>query len=148
MHVCVYTSKEQSSLPQGVQKVSLDELFVISDVVSLHCPLTPETNELVNIERLKTMKPSAILINTGRGPLVNEQDLAHALNTGIIAGVGVDVLSTEPPKPDNPLLTAKNCFITPHIAWAAFETRERLMDILKENIFAYLDGKPQNVVNR
>lgn len=146
MHVCVYTSKEQSSLPQGVQKVSLDELFVISDVVSLHCPLTPETNELVNIERLKTMKPSAILINTGRGPLVNEQDLAHALNTGIIAGAGVDVLSTEPPKPDNPLLTAKNCFITPHVAWATLEARIRLMHIAVENLKSFIDGKVINNV--
>lgn len=146
MHVCVYTSKEQSSLPQGVQKVSLDELFVISDVVSLHCPLTPETNELVNIERLKTMKPSAILINTGRGPLVNEQDLAHALNTGIIAGAGVDVLSTEPPNPDNPLLTAKNCFITPHVAWATLEARIRLMHIAVENLKSFIDGKVINNV--
>ena len=146
MHVCVYTSKEQSSLPQGVQKVSLDELFVISDVVSLHCPLTPETNELVNIERLKTMKPSAILINTGRGPLVNEQDLAHALNTGIIAGAGVDVLSTEPPKPDNPLLTAKNCFITPHLAWATLEARIRLMHIAVGNLKSFIDGKVINNV--
>lgn len=146
MHVCVYTSKEQSSLPQGVQKVSLDELFVISDVVSLHCPLTPETNELVNIERLKTMKPSAILINTGRGPLVNEQDLAHALNTGIIAGAGVDVLSTEPPKPDNPLLTAKNCFITPHVAWATLEARIRLMHIAVVNLKSFIDGKVINNV--
>ena len=146
MHVCVYTSKEQSSLPQGVQKVSLDVLFVISDVVSLHCPLTPETNELVNIERLKTMKPSAILINTGRGPLVNEQDLAHALNTGIIAGAGVDVLSTEPPKPDNPLLTAKNCFITPHVAWATLEARIRLMHIAVENLKSFIDGKVINNV--
>ena len=146
MHVCVYTSKEQSSLPQGVQKVSLDELFVISDVVSLHCPLTPETNELVNIERLKTMKPSAILINTGRGPLVNEQDLAHALNTGIIAGAGVDVLSTEPPKPDNPLLTAKNCFITPHVAWATLEARIRLMHIAVGNLKSFIDGKVINNV--
>ena len=146
MHVCVYTSKEQSSLPQGVQKVSLDELFVISDVVSLHCPLTPETNELVNIERLKTMKPSAILINTGRGPLVNEQDLAHALNTGIIAGAGVDVLSTEPPKTDNPLLTAKNCFITPHVAWATLEARIRLMHIAVVNLKSFIDGKVINNV--
>lgn len=146
MHVCVYTSKEQSSLPKGVQKVSLDELFVISDVVSLHCPLTPETNELVNIERLKTMKPSAILINTGRGPLVNEQDLAHALNTGIIAGAGVDVLSTEPPKTDNPLLTAKNCFITPHVAWATLEARIRLMHIAVGNLKSFIDGKVINNV--
>ena len=144
MKVCAYTSKEQSSLPQDIQKVSLDELFCISDVVSLHCPLTSETNEMVNIDRLKTMKPTAILINTGRGPLINEQDLADALNEGIIAGAGVDVLSTEPPKPDNPLLTAKNCFVTPHIAWATLEARIRLMRIAVDNLKSFIEG---NVIN-
>ena len=102
MEVLAYTSKEQKDLPQGVRKVTLDELFSESDVVSLHCPLTPDTKELVNAERLKTMKPSAILINTGRGPLVNEQDLANALNEGRIAGAGLDVLSVEPSLADNP----------------------------------------------
>ena len=144
MEVLAYTSKEQKDLPQGVRKVTLDELFSESDVVSLHCPLTPDTKELVNAERLKTMKPSAILINTGRGPLVNEQDLANALNEGRIAGAGLDVLSVEPSLADNPLLSAKNCFITPHIAWATKEARTRLMDIAINNLRAYQEG---NVIN-
>ena len=144
MEVLAYTSKEQKDLPQGVRKVTLDELFSESDVVSLHCPLTPDTKELVNAERLKTMKPSAILINTGRGPLVNEQDLANALNEGRIAGAGLDVLSVEPSLADNPLLKAKNCFITPHIAWATKEARTRLMDIAINNLRAYQEG---NVIN-
>lgn len=144
MEVCAYTSKDASVLPQGVRKVTLDELFAICDVVSLHCPLTPETNGMVNAERLKTMKPTSILINTGRGPLVNEVDLADALNRGVIAGAGLDVLSTEPPTDDNPLLTARNCFITPHIAWATSEARTRLMDIAVCNLKSYLEG---NIVN-
>ena len=103
---------------------------------------------LVNEEFISKCKDGAIIINTSRGPVVNDKDLADALNNGKLSGAGLDVLTVEPPKADNPLLNAKNCFITPHIAWAAFETRERLMNILKENIFAYLDGKPQNVVNK
>ena len=144
MEVLAYTSKEQKDLPQGVRKVTLDELFSESDVVSLHCPLTPDTKELVNAERLKTMKPSAILINTGRGPLVNEQDLANALNEGRIAGAGLDVLSVEPSLADNPLLKAKNCFITPHIAWATKEARTRLMGIAINNLKSYQEG---NIIN-
>ena len=144
MEVLAYTSKEQKDLPQGVRKVTLDELFAESDVVSLHCPLTPDTKELVNANRLKTMKPSAILINTGRGPLVNEQDLADALNEGRIAGAGLDVLSVEPSVAGNPLLSAKNCFITPHIAWATKEARTRLMDIAIHNLRSYQEG---NIIN-
>ena len=144
MEVLAYTSKEQKDLPQGVRKATLDELFSESDVISLHCPLTPDTKELVNAERLKTMKPSAILINTGRGPLVNEHDLANALNEGRIAGAGLDVLSVEPSLTDNPLLSAKNCFITPHIAWATKEARTRLMDIAINNLRSYQEG---NVIN-
>ena len=144
MEVLAYTSKEQKDLPQGIKKVTLDELFTESDVVSLHCPLTPETKELVNADRLKTMKPSAILINTGRGPLVNEQDLADALNEGRIAGAGLDVLSVEPSVANNPLLSAKNCFITPHIAWATKEARTRLMDIAINNLRSYQEG---NIIN-
>ena len=140
MEVLAYTSKEQKDLPQGIKKATLDELFTESDVVSLHCPLTPDTKELVNAERLKTMKPSAILINTGRGPLVNEQDLADALNEGRIAGAGLDVLSVEPSVANNPLLSAKNCFITPHIAWATKEARTRLMDIAINNLRSYQEG--------
>lgn len=146
MNVCAYTSKSQSVLPECIQKVSLDELFRICDVVSLHCPLTPETKEMVNADRLKTMKSSAILINTGRGPLINEQDLADALNQGVIAGAGVDVLSTEPPLPDNPLLTARNCFVTPHVAWATFEARRRLMQIAVGNLKSFIEGKVINNV--
>jgi glycerate dehydrogenase len=144
MEVLAYTSKEQKDLPQGVKKATLDELFAESDVISLHCPLTPDTKELVNANRLKTMKPNAILINTGRGPLVNEQDLADALNEGRIAGAGLDVLSVEPSVADNPLLSAKNCFITPHIAWATKEARTRLMDIAINNLRSYQEG---NIIN-
>ena len=140
MEVCVVTSKEQSSLPAGMKKMELDELFTSCDVVSLHCPLTPTTKEMVNANRLNLMKPQAILINTGRGPLINEQDLADALNEGRIAGAGLDVLSVEPSQKDNPLLSAKNCFITPHIAWATKEARIRLMNIAVENLKAYQEG--------
>lgn len=144
MEVCVVTSKEQSALPAGMKKMELDELFASCDVVSLHCPLTPSTKEMVNAERLKTMKPNAILINTGRGPLVNEQDLADALNEGRIAAAGLDVLSVEPAAADNPLLKARNCFITPHIAWATKEARIRLMNIAVNNLKSYQEG---NVIN-
>lgn len=140
MEVYVFTSKEQSALPQGMKKVTLDELFSECDIVSLHCPLTPDTKEMVNADRLKMMKSNAILINTGRGPLVNEQDLANALNEGVIAGAGLDVLSVEPSLPDNPLLKAKNCFITPHIAWATLEARTRLMNIAVNNLKSYQEG--------
>ena len=140
MQVCVYSSKPQFALPSGVKKMELNELFAECDVVSLHCPLTPDTKEMVNAERLKIMKSNAILINTGRGPLVNEQDLADALNEGRIAGAGLDVLSVEPSVEDNPLLSAKNCFITPHIAWATLEARTRLMEIAVNNLKSYKEG--------
>lgn len=146
MKVFAYTSKHQFQLSVGINKIDLDELFKTCDVISLHCPLTATTKEIVNKERLALMKPTAILINTGRGPLVNEQDLADALNEGRIAAAGVDVLSTEPPKADNPLLKAKNCFITPHIAWATKEARIRLMDIAVNNLKSYLQGKIINNV--
>lgn len=144
MKVLAYTSKNQADLPTGILKVDLDELFSASDVISLHCPLTPETKELVNTKRLNMMKKNAILINTGRGPLINEKDLADALNKESIAGAGLDVLSTEPPLVDNPLLTAKNCFITPHIAWATYEARTRLMQIAVNNFKSYMEG---NIIN-
>lgn len=140
MEVLAYTSKAQTELPEGVKKVTLDELFAESDVVSLHCPLTPDTKEMVNAGRLKLMKPSAMIINTGRGPLINEQDLADALNGGQIAAAGLDVLSVEPSTENNPLLKAKNCFITPHIAWATLEARTRLMDIAVNNLKSYQAG--------
>ena len=144
MRVMAFTSKSQESLPEGIIKGSLDEMFATSDVVSLHCPLTPDTKHIVNAARLATMKPSAIVINTGRGPLVNEQDLADALNNGTIAAAAVDVLSTEPPAADNPLLSARNCHITPHIAWASQAARTRLIATLASNLQAFING---NVVN-
>ena len=144
MEVCVYSSKPQFALPSGIKKMELDELFGECDVVSLHCPLTPNTKEMVNAERLKLMKSNAILINTGRGPLINEQDLADALNKGQISAAGLDVLSIEPSVKENPLLGAKNCFITPHIAWATKEARTRLMDIAVNNLKSYQEG---NIIN-
>lgn len=144
MKVAVFTSKPQSDLPEGIIKVDLDQLFSTCDVVSLHCPLTPSTKEMVNAKRLNLMKPNAILINTGRGPLVNEQDLADALNEGRIMAAGIDVLSIEPAVRTNPLLSARNCFITPHIAWATKEARTRLMQIAVSNLKEFLNG---NVVN-
>ena len=126
---------------------NLDDLAENADIITFHCPLTKETEKTVNADFLSKCKKTAFIINTSRGPVVDENALADALNSGKIAGAGVDVLSTEPPAKDNPLLTAKNCFITPHIAWAAFETRERLMGIFKSNIEAFVSGKPINVVN-
>ena len=146
MEVCVYSSKPQFALPSGIKKMELDELFGECDVVSLHCPLTPDTKEMVNAERLSKMKPNAILINTGRGPLINEQDLADALNEGKIAAAGLDVLSVEPSVEGNPLLGARNCFITPHIAWATLEARTRLMEIAVQNLKSYLNGQIINNV--
>ena len=144
MKVCLYTSKSQMDLPQGMEKVDMDTLFSTCDVISLHCPLTPDTKGMVDAHRLGMMKSNAILINTGRGTLINEQDLANALNEGRIAGAGLDVLSTEPPLPENPLLTARNCYITPHIAWATREARMRLMDIAVHNLNSFLTG---NIIN-
>ena len=148
MEVCVYSSKPQFALPSGIKKMELDELFRECDVVSLHCPLTPDTKEMVNANRLSKMKPNAILINTGRGPLINEQDLADALNEGKIAAAGLDVLSVEPSVEGNPLLGARNCFITPHIAWATLEARTRLMDIAVQNLKSYQKGQIVNNVAR
>ena len=148
MEVCVYSSKPQFALPSGIKKMELDELFGECDVVSLHCPLTPDTKEMVNAERLSKMKPNAILINTGRGPLINEQDLADALNEGKIAAAGLDVLSVEPSVEGNPLLGARNCFITPHIAWATLEARTRLMEIAVQNLKSYQNGQIVNNVAR
>lgn len=125
----------------------VDQLLEQSDVVSIHCPLFPETKGLINKERLQRMKNSAFLLNTSRGPIIVEEDLAEALNNDWIAGAGIDVLSIEPPAKDNPLLTAKNCLITPHIAWATKEARIRLMDISVHNLLAFLNGNPVNVVN-
>jgi glycerate dehydrogenase len=133
---------------EGVEFTGMDELFRRADVVSLHCPLTPETQGMVNAARLAAMKPAAFLINTARGPLIVENELAAALREGRLAGAALDVLSTEPPAPDNPLLTAPRCLITPHLAWAARASRQRLMDAVVENVRAFLAGTPVNVVNQ
>ncbi len=147
MKVMVHSRRTPETIPPGVRCTGLEELFRSSDVVSLHCPLTPETKQLVNAERLAWMKPTAFLINTSRGPLVDEAALAGALNTGEIAGAALDVLSVEPPPSNNPLLTAKNCLITPHLAWATHAARARLMQIAVANVAAFLAGTPQNMVN-
>ncbi len=142
-----YTSKNEASLPDYIRIAKIDELFASCDIISLHCPLTDSTRAMVNTHRISLMRPSAILINTGRGPLIDEQAVADALNEGRIAAFGADVLSSEPPSYDNPLLSARNCFITPHIAWASYEARCRLLTTCIDNIKAFLSGTPQNVVS-
>ena len=143
-------SRSRSDAPEcpGFEWVETVELLSRSDIVSIHCPLTPETAGLINTDSLKLMKKNAFLINTSRGPIIAEQDLAAALNEGIIAGAGLDVLASEPPAEDNPLLKAKNCIITPHIAWATLESRRRLINQAVKNIKAFLSGSPVNVVSR
>ena len=143
----IATKSSRREMPANVSEATVDEIFSRSDVVTLHCPLTDETKDLVNAERLASMKTSAFLINTARGPLVDEAALAAALTAGQIAGAGLDVLSQEPPKPGNPLLTARNCIVTPHIAWATRAARSRLMDATVANVRAFLAGAPQNVVS-
>lgn len=145
MDVIAYSRSGRVPVPE-VKPVSLEDVFSQSDVLSFHCPLTPETKHLASAERLAMMKPTAFLINTSRGPLVDEQGLAAALNAGKIAGAGLDVLSVEPPPPDNPLLTARNCHITPHFAWASTAARKRLMHEVTENVRAFIAGVPRNVV--
>lgn len=148
MNVIAYSPNTRTYDGFGkVDFVSLEEVITSSDVISLHCPLTDETKNLVNMDFLKKMKNTAYLINTSRGPVINEADLRKALDEGIIAGAGVDVLSCEPPEADNPLLGAEKCFITPHIAWASYEARSRLMDIFKSNVEAFVKNEPINVVN-
>jgi glycerate dehydrogenase len=138
--------KSSAAAGEGIELVELEQLLKESDVVSLHCPLTDATSGIINADSLACMKPTAYLINTGRGGLIMEQDLADALNAGRLAGAAVDVLSMEPPQADNPLLTAQNCLITPHIAWAMSESRTRLMQLTAENIAAFQQGTPCNVV--
>ena len=137
------TAKQDSS----VKFVGLKELLSKSDIITLHCPLTDETNGLIDLDALKLCKPSAIIINTSRGAVINEADLAYALDNDIIAGAGLDVLCEEPMSADNPLLNAKNCIITPHIAWAPIDTRKRLITIVADNLSAFINGKPINTVN-
>jgi glycerate dehydrogenase len=133
-------------VPSWVRRVELETLFRESDVLSLHCPLTADTHLLVNAERLSWMKPSALLLNTSRGPLIDEPALAAALNEERLAGAGLDVLSVEPPPPDHPLLHAKNCILTPHLAWATKAARSRLLQIALANVRTFLAGRPQNTV--
>lgn len=132
---------------EGIEELPLDEVFRQADFLSLHCPLTPETQHLANAERLALMKPTAFLVNTSRGPVVDAQALADALAAGGLAGAGVDVLDREPPPADDPLLAAPNCWVTPHLAWATREARTRLLDTAVANVRAFLDGQPRNLVS-
>lgn len=146
MKVVVCPHKMDTKLPKEYEKAKLNDVFSTCDIVSLHCPLTPETKEMVNSFRLSLMKQGAILINTGRGGLIDEKALERALLSGKLLGAGLDVLSSEPPSSGNPLLKLKNCFITPHIAWATHEARERLMAQVVENLKAWMNGTPINNV--
>ena len=147
MSVIAHDPFRKTPPPENVWMMDLDMLLGMSDVVSLHCPLTSASRGLINSMRLSMMKPGSYLINTSRGPVVVDQDLAHALNSDHLAGAGLDVLSTEPPPADNPLLSAKNCVITPHIAWATRASRQRLLEVAVANIKMFYRGKPINVVN-
>lgn len=146
MKVNVFSSKDLSELPQGVEKKTLDEIFSESDIISLHCPLTPTTKSLICKETITKMKPSAILVNTGRGPLVDEADVAEALQNGQLGAYAADVMVQEPPKADNPLFACRNAYLTPHLAWGTIEARERLFQIAVENVRAFVEGKPMNRV--
>ncbi|MGL1933432.1 MAG: D-2-hydroxyacid dehydrogenase [Fibrobacterales bacterium] len=147
MKIIVHTRTVPSENIPGIRFISRNELFSESDFISLHCPLTQETTEMINSQTLKTMKPSAFIINTGRGPLIDEQALADALSKKMIAGAGLDVLTKEPPSKNNPLLSLNNCLITPHFGWATVEARKRLIEMATNNISAYTTGTPINVVN-
>jgi len=149
MHI-IANDKQQTdqSSRKNFKWADVNQLLEEADVVSIHCPLFPETKGLINRESLKLMKKTAFLLNTARGPVIVDEDLAEALNNGTIAGAGIDVLSVEPPSNDNPLFAAKNCIITPHIAWATKEARTRLMDIAVNNLLSFLNGSPVNIVNR
>ena len=146
MDVFAYTSKNSADLPAGIQKTTIEGLLGASDILTLHCPLTKETSELINKKTIAMMRQGAIIINTGRGQLVNEQDVADALESGLLLGYGADVLTEEPPRADNPLLKQPHAYITPHIAWATKEARQRLLNICVENIKAFQAGEPINVV--
>lgn len=148
MDVFAYTSKGMDALPHNVRKTTLDGLLGVSDIVTLHCPLTDATRGMINKDTIGKMKHGAILINTGRGPLVNEADVAAALRSGQLGGYGADVMCKEPPAADNPLFAEPNAFITPHIAWATPEARARLVDTLAGNLRSFVEGTPVNVINR
>lgn len=147
MDIFAYTSKNSTDLPGYIQKTTLEGLLAVSDVLTLHCPLTPDTHELINRRTIGSMKRGALLVNTGRGPLVNEHDVAEALASGQLGGYGADVMCSEPPSADNPLIAQPHAFITPHIAWASVEARTRLLEATFQNVRMYLAGTPQNVVN-
>jgi len=146
MKVVVSSSKDVNQLPKGVVKQNMDNILSGSDIITLHCPLTPSTESLIRKETISKMKPSAILVNTGRGPLVNEDDVAEALQSGKLGAYAADVMVQEPPRKDNPLFACKNAYLTPHLAWGTIEARERLFAIAVENVRAFLAGTPQNVV--
>lgn len=146
LKVKAFTSKAAETLPDGIQKADMQELFSTADVISLHCPLTDNTKHLINADTIELMKKTAIVINTGRGPLVDDQAVADALEDKRIAAYCADVLTEEPPRADNPLLKQQNAYITPHIAWATVEARVRLLQVAIENVRAFLSGTPQNVV--
>lgn len=146
MKVKAMTSRRQEDLPKGVEKVTLQELLSTSDVVSLHCPLTETTHHLIGEETIKWMRSTTILINTGRGPLVDDEAVAKALKEGRIKAYCADVMTVEPPKVDNPLIALENAYITPHIAWASTEARMRLVQVAVDNVKAFVEGKPKNVV--
>lgn len=146
MEVFASTRKNSADLPEGIQKTTFEGLLGVCDILSLHCPLTPETHNLINAEAIAKMRRGAILINTARGPLVDEADVAQALRSGQLQAYGADVMEQEPPHADSPLFECENAFITPHIAWATAEARARLMAVAAENVMAFAEGKPQNVV--
>ncbi|HHH52566.1 MAG TPA: D-2-hydroxyacid dehydrogenase, partial [Bacteroidetes bacterium] len=147
MKVIANRKTPQKGYMRGVEHAEIDDLFRKSDFLSLHAPLTSENSSFVDLQKLKLMKPTAILINTARGKIINENDLSFALDNDIIAGAGLDVLSSEPPNSDNPLLKAKNCVITPHQAWASIESRQRLLDGVINNVKSFIEDNPVNVVN-
>jgi glycerate dehydrogenase len=147
MKILIHSRSKINNLPKDIKEVDIETIFRNSDYITLHCPLNKENKQFINAKRLNTMKPSAFLINTSRGGLINESDLADVLNKNIITGAGLDVLSEEPPVNRSPLIGAKNCYITPHIAWATFEARKRLIDVTVENVKAFIDNKCQNTVN-